>query len=155
MASLYLLEGNFNENGLCQPLILTMLSQRENQTNRYHYQQFFITCCLKKAAFDSERQEEQTHTSHDGSANGSGGSAQWTECLTKKPAAMLMWVQFPRVTKNLSPSVDSLQTLLHCLCSTHVQLHTPTLVCTLKIPNTGSLTIVWTPDNTAHIGGNG
>ena len=40
--------------------------------------------------------------------------------------------------------------LLQCLYNPCVQLRASTCVCTLKIPNTGSQTTVWTHENTAH-----
>ena len=59
----------------------------------------------------------------------------------------------PRYGKwSFSQSQLSVQTLLRCSHSPHVQLHSSTSVRTLKITDTGSHTIVWTHENSAHNG---
>ena len=49
----------------------------------------------------------------------------------------------------------SVQTLLRCPNSTHVQSHTLTSMCTLRIPSVGSHTFAWTHENTAYTVRNG
>ena len=44
----------------------------------------------------------------------------------------------------------SVQTLLRCSCRPRVQSHASTSARTIKIPNTGNHTILWTHKNTAH-----
>ena len=56
---------------------------------------------------------------------------------------------------DFSPSQIPVQTVLRCPYSPCVQSRASTSVCTLKIPNTGSHTVVWTHENTTHAGRNG
>ena len=59
----------------------------------------------------------------------------------------------PQCSKGFfSQSQLSVQTLLQCPYSPDVQLHASTLVCLLKIPNTGLHITVWTHKNAAHSG---
>ena len=67
------------------------------------------------------------------------GIAQLVERLTENSGAVLMWVR-----DFLSQSQLSVQTLLWCPYIPHVQMNASTSVCMLKIPTTGSRTIVWT-----------
>ena len=53
---------------------------------------------------------------------------------------------------SIPQSQRSVQTLLRCSHSPHVQSHSSTSVRTLKITDTGSHTIVWTHENSAHNG---
>ena len=79
------------------------------------------------------------------------GMAQLAERPTEKPGAILTRVRVPGATRELSyKSHLSLQTLLRCPYSPRGQSHASTPVLTLKIPNTGSHTIIWTHDNTAQ-----
>ena len=55
----------------------------------------------------------------------------------------------------LSQTQFPVQTLVRCPYSPCVWSHASTSVRTLTIPNTGSHTIVWTHENTTHIGRNG
>ena len=50
----------------------------------------------------------------------------------------------PLCGKKFPPHQRLVLTLLQCPYSPHVQSHASTSVCRLKIPNTGSKTIVWT-----------
>ena len=56
----------------------------------------------------------------------------------------------PRRGKGFFLSQLPVQTLLRCPYSPRVQSHAPTSVRTLKIPNTGSHTLVCTDENTAR-----
>ena len=57
-----------------------------------------------------------------------------------------MWVQVPRCGMGFfSLSQLPVQTLLQCPFSSRVQSHASISVHMLKIPNTGSHTVVWTP----------
>ena len=86
-----------------------------------------------------------------------GGDSSVNKRLTEIPDAILLWVWVSSVAIvfSLSQSQLSMQTLLWCWCSPHVQLHASTAVCTSKIPNIGSCTIVWTHKNTEHTVRNG
>ena len=58
-------------------------------------------------------------------------------------------------SRRFFPRVNFQRRLLRCPYSTRVQSHTSMSVCTLKIPNAGSHTIVWTHKNTTHTDRNG
>ena len=83
------------------------------------------------------------------------GIAQLVEHPTEKPCAIQTQVHVPGAARDFLPSQFPVQTLLRCPYSPCVQSHASTSVCTLKIPNTGSHTIVWTHGNTAHTDRNG
>ena len=88
-------------------------------------------------------------------------------CPTGKPGTILTWAQVPQAARDFSPSqpsvrvtvsADSLSLLLlvlWCPYSPRVQPHLSTPVRTLKTTNTGSHTVVWTHENTAHTDRNG
>ena len=90
-------------------------------------------------------------------SNDSGivGIAKLLESLTENPGAILTGSSPECGKRFFSQSQLSVWTLLRCqqLYSPHVQLHTSTEALTIKIPNTGSHTIVY--ENTAHTGRNG
>ena len=73
------------------------------------------------------------------------GIAKLLESLTENPGAILTGSSPECGKRFFSQSQLSVWTLLQCpqLYSPHVQPHTPTEVHTIKIPNTGSHTIVW------------
>ena len=84
------------------------------------------------------------------------GIAQLVERPTEKSGAVPTRVKSPRWGQGLfSQSHLPLQTLLRCPYSPRVQSLASTSANSLKIPHTGSHTIVWTHENTAHIGRNG
>ena len=56
----------------------------------------------------------------------------------------------PWCGKGFTPTVN-----FQCLCSLSAQSHASASVRTLKIPNTGSNTIVWTHENATHTSRNG
>ena len=89
------------------------------------------------------------------SACSGAGIARLVESLTKKPGAILMRVRVPDAATDFSPRVNFQCRLLRCPYSPRVQSHTSTSARTLKIRNTGSHTIVWTLENTAHADRNG
>ena len=68
------------------------------------------------------------------SDNQKWGTAQLVGHSTEKPGTILMWVRVPGAAKDFSPSQLSVQTLLQCPYSPHVQLHASTAVHTLKFP---------------------
>ena len=73
------------------------------------------------------------------------GIAQLAEHLTEKPGTILTQLRVSGAARNFfSQHQLPVQTLLQCPYSPHVQSHASTSVSTLKIPNTGSRTIVWT-----------
>ena len=73
-----------------------------------------------------------------------GMAAQLVERSTEKPGAILLvWQGI------FHPSQLSVLTLLRCPYSPCVLSPASTSTCTLKIPNAGSHTIVWTHKNTA------
>ena len=72
----------------------------------------------------------------------------------KMPGAILTRVRVPRAARDFSPRV-SFQCRLWCLYSPRVQSHASTSARTLKIPNTGSHTIVRKQENAAHTDRNG
>ena len=83
------------------------------------------------------------------------GIAQVVELLTEKPGTILT-VRVPGAARDFfSQSQLPVQTVLRCPYSPRVQSHASQSVSTLKIPNTGNHTIVWTHGNTAHTGRNG
>ena len=62
----------------------------------------------------------------------------------------------PRCGKGfVSLSQLPVQTLSRCPYSPNVQSHAPASVYTLKVPNTGNHTIVWTQGNIAQTDSNG
>ena len=80
-----------------------------------------------------------------------GAIAQWAERRTEKPDNTDAG-SIPQSDKGLfSQSQPPVQTL--CPYSPRVQSHVSASVSTLKIPNTGSHTIVWSHKNTPHTGG--
>ena len=73
------------------------------------------------------------------------GIAQLVEHLTEKPSAILTWIQVLSVARDFSPKVsDSVHT-----APMYNRMHQH-LCDTLKIPNTGSHTIVLTHENNTH-----
>ena len=80
------------------------------------------------------------------------GTAPLVESLNEKARSNTDANSSPHCDKGFFSQIPlSVPTLLRCPCSPWVQFHALTSVCTLKIPNTGSNTIVWTHENTAHI----
>ena len=73
------------------------------------------------------------------------GIAQLEEHLTERPGTMLMHVWVPDAARDFSAGVNF-------QCSPSVQSRASTSVHALKIPNTGSHTIVWTQENIAQTG---
>ena len=86
------------------------------------------------------------------------GIAQFVECPTERPGAILTRVRVPGAERDYftrSQHLRLLQTVLRCPYSTRVKSHASTAVRTFKIPNTGSHTIVWTQENNIHTDKNG
>ena len=83
------------------------------------------------------------------------GIAQLVERPTEKPGAILRRVRTSGAARDFSPSQLPVQTLLRCPHSPGVKSHASISMRTLKIPNTGSHTIVWTHENTTHTDRNG
>ena len=84
--------------------------------------------------------------------NTAGRIAQLVERPTEKPRRSTDAGSSPWCGKGFfSQSQLSVQTLLRCPYSPCVQSRGSTSVCTLKIPHTGSHTIVWTHENTALV----
>ena len=81
--------------------------------------------------------------------------AQLVERPTEKPGVILTRVRVLCAARDSAPRVDFQCTLLRCPYSPRVQSHASASVCMLKIPNTGSYTIVWTHENTTHTDRNG
>ena len=78
--------------------------------------------------------------------------AQLVERPTEKPGAIPTRVRIPGAARDVySKRKLPVLTHLRCSCSPRVQSLASTSVCTVKIPSTGSHTIVWTHKNTAHI----
>ena len=71
--------------------------------------------------------------------------------------AKLTQVQVPGVARDFSPKVNFQCRLSNSVrtCSPRVQSRASTSVRTLKIPSSGSHTIVWTHKNTSHNDRNG
>ena len=78
-----------------------------------------------------------------------------TQLVEHWPGTLLRQVRFPSGARDVSPSQLSVQTLLQCLYSPHVQQHALTSVRTSKTANIGSHTLVWTHENPAHTVRNG
>ena len=78
---------------------------------------------------------------------GGGETAQLVERPIEKPGTILTRVRVPRAARYFSPRVSFSYGCPYNRC---VQWHASTSVCTLKIPSTGSYTIVWTHENTEH-----
>ena len=72
------------------------------------------------------------------------GIAQLVECPTEKPGAILTLVRVPCVARDFSSKANFSR---YPVC----KLHASTSVRMLKIPHSGSHTIVWIHENTAHI----
>ena len=100
------------------------------------HEQFIRTCLLTMQIIFSPAQ--------------GAGIAQLVERLTEKPGAILTRVRVPSAARDFSPSQLPVQTLLRRPYSPCVQSLASTSERTLKIPNTGSHTIVWTHESTAH-----
>ena len=84
------------------------------------------------------------------------GTAQLAERQTKKARHSTGAGWSPRCGKEFfSQSYLPVQTLLRCPYSPRVQSHAAASVHTLKIPNSGSHTIVWTNENAAPTERNG
>ena len=81
---------------------------------------------------------------------GGGGTALLVEHLTEKSGAIVMWVRlFGMTGDSFSPSVNFQSRLSYGVPTAPcVQSHASTSVRTLKLPNSGSQTIVWTRENT-------
>ena len=81
---------------------------------------------------------------------GWGGGGGGDSSVGGKSGAILMWVWvFGTTGDSFSPSVNFQSRLSYGVCTApRVQSHASTSVRTLKIPNTGSQTIVWTHQNT-------
>lgn len=84
-----------------------------------------------------------------------GWVAEWAECQTEKPGALLMQVWFPGVPRDISPRVKFQRKLLQHLHSPYTQSHTSVCMCTLKIPKDASHTTDRIHKNTAYTGRNG
>ena len=93
-----------------------------------------------------------------GRGQGRSGDSSASRASAWIPGAILTRVRVPGSARVcFSPRVnfqcslsDGVRTAPVCNC-----IHPPTSVRTLKIPDTGSHTIVWTQDNTAHTDRNG
>ena len=72
------------------------------------------------------------------------GIAQLLERLTEKPGAILTRVRVPGAARDFSPRVKFQCRLSYGVPTAHVCNRT------LKIPNTGSHSVVWTHENIAH-----
>ena len=84
------------------------------------------------------------------------GQFNWYSIQLKSPGKILTQVQVPGAARRFSPRIKNLQCrLLQRPYSPCVQSQASVSVHTLKIPNTGSHTIVWTHKNTAHAERNG
>ena len=84
------------------------------------------------------------------------GITQLVERTAEKPGAIVTRVRVPGAANNFFPRVNFQCKLSYGVhTAPQVQSHTSTSVRTVKIPNTGSHTIVWTRENTAHTGRNG
>ena len=82
--------------------------------------------------------------------------AQLVERPTEMPGAILTRVRVPGAARDFSPRVKVQCRLSYGVRTAHrAQSHASTHVDTLKIPNTGSHTIVWTQESTAHTDRNG
>ena len=79
------------------------------------------------------------------------GIVQLVECLTERPGIILVWVWALVWQRLFSQSQLPVQTLLRCPYSPLVLSHASTSGYTLKIPNSGSHTIVWTLKYYTHV----
>ena len=75
------------------------------------------------------------------------GVAQLVECLTEKPGTILMHIWVPGAARVFLPQAPSSANSLTVSVTPRAQSHATTSVRMLKIPNTGSHTIVWTHEN--------
>ena len=82
--------------------------------------------------------------------------AQLVECPTEKPGTILMWVRVSGAARDFPPRVHFQCRLSYNVSTDPVcKSDASTSVCTLKIPNSHTIFIVWTRENTALPGRNG
>ena len=74
---------------------------------------------------------------------------QWVERPTEKPGTILTRVRVPGEARDFSAKVNIQCRLSYGVCTAGVQSRSSRPVRTLKIPNTGIHTIVWTHESTA------
>ena len=120
-----------------------------------------LCCCTGKQRWIAKQLQNKEQHLHERSSCSTAKQETrwiWSNCTVKQKAAIQAVVHFDYSGNHQEPCLimphtvaeASAQTLLHCLYSPCMQLPASTSVCTLRIPNTGSHTTVWTQRNIAY-----